>query len=148
VKPKIRVIAVGSLKEPYLRAGEKELLAALSGFADISVIECPEARYPAKLSDASRLAALEREGESVLKTLGKGEKLAALAIEGKLSTSKDLRTLIESAPISFAIGGSLGLGANALRRANWAVSFSRLTFPHQLMRLTLLDALLSVFKNS
>ncbi|MDR1641281.1 MAG: 23S rRNA (pseudouridine(1915)-N(3))-methyltransferase RlmH [Clostridiales bacterium] len=141
MKPKIRVIAVGSLKEPYLRAGEMELLSRLSAFTDISVVECPEARYPAKLSEASRLAALEKEGESVLKALDKGERLVALAIEGKLSSSNDLR-LLANAPVAFAIGGSLGLGANALSRANCKISFSRLTFPHQLMRLMLLDALL------
>jgi 23S rRNA (pseudouridine1915-N3)-methyltransferase len=143
LKPKIRVIAVGSLKEPYLREGERELLLALKSYADISVLERPEARYPAKLSESSRLAALEKEGQSILGALEKGEKLAALAIEGTFSSSSGLKELIlKKAPLAFVIGGSLGLSASVLRRADCEISFSRLTFPHQLMRVMLLDALL------
>jgi 23S rRNA (pseudouridine1915-N3)-methyltransferase len=132
------------LKEPYLKEGERRLLDAVSKRIPISVQEAPEERAPEKLSEAGRLAVLEKEGLGLLRLAGSGCRMAALAAQGRLATSEDLRAMAEGSkqrPLVLVIGGSLGLGRNVMERADDCVSFSRLTFPHQLMRLILLDAL-------
>jgi 23S rRNA (pseudouridine1915-N3)-methyltransferase len=141
LKPRIRILAVGGLKEPYLREGQAALISSLKGKLDISVHEAPEARIADKHSDANIKAALEKEGLGLLAMIKPGEKVAALAIDGDLVDASSLKELVLQGAAALVIGGSYGLGANILSRAERKISFSRLTFPHQLMRLILLDAL-------
>ncbi len=145
---KINVYAVGSIKEKFFKEAINEYLKRISKFAKINVIEVNEI----KLQNGEENKIKEKEGEELLKIIKDNEYLIALDLNKKeydsISLASHLSTLIDKGKgeIAFVIGGSLGLGENIKKRANESLSFSKLTFPHQLIRIFLLEQIYRSFK--
>ncbi len=142
----IRLITVGKLKESYLSQGCAEYLKRLSAYAKVQVIELDETRLPERPSQAQIDAALAAEGEKILDK-AKGSALIALCVEGELLSSEQLAAKLDAlevqgnSAISLIIGSSFGLDEAVKKAAVLRLSFSRMTFPHQLMRLMLCEQL-------
>ena len=124
----------------------------LSRFAKVDVIEVADEKTPEHASDTLNAQIKEKEGERILKHLRDGAFVVALAIAGDQPTSEQLAARIAQwglhgvSHLQFVIGGSLGLDPRVLRRANMPLSFSKMTFPHQLMRVILLEQIYRAFK--
>ena len=137
----ISIITVGKLKEKYLKQGIDEYLKRLSAYAKIEIIEVPDEKAPEELSETEMLQVKQKEGERILSKIHPDAHVIALAIEGKMKTSEELADGLDKlatygkSKVTFVIGGSLGLSSEVLQRANEKLSFSKMTFPHQLMRL-------------
>ena len=148
----IDIVCVGKVKERYLRDAIDEYRKRLSRFAKVDVIEVADEKTPEHASDTLNAQIKEKEGERILKHLRDGAFVVALAIEGDQLTSEQLAARIAQwglhgvSHLQFVIGGSLGLDPRVLRRANMPLSFSKMTFPHQLMRVTLLEQIYRAFK--
>lgn len=144
---KITCVVVGKIKEKYFTDAIKEYSKRLSRYCKLEILELADEKTPDGASEAEELAIREKEGERILKALKDDAYVIALAIEGKMLDSVELSKKIESLGISgtshiaFVIGGSLGLAPAVMKRADYALSFSRMTFPHQLMRVVLLEQL-------
>lgn len=144
---KITCVVVGKIKEKYFTDAIKEYSKRLSRYCKLEILELADEKTPDGASEAEELAIREKEGERILKALKDDAYVIALAIEGKMLDSVELSRKIESLGISgtshiaFVIGGSLGLAPAVMKRADYALSFSRMTFPHQLMRVVLLEQL-------
>ncbi|GKH51380.1 MAG: 23S rRNA (pseudouridine(1915)-N(3))-methyltransferase RlmH [Oscillospiraceae bacterium] len=142
----IQIVAVGRLKEHYLTDGCAEYCKRLSAFGKVRITELEEARLPEQPSEAQIRAALEAEGERIIEKAA-GSCLIALCVEGKLLSSEELaRTLDQlevrgTSAFTFVIGSSFGLCDAVKKAAALRLSFSRMTFPHQLMRLMLCEQL-------
>lgn len=140
----IKIIAVGKLKESYLREGCAEYLKRMGPLASVEVAEIPEYKIPANPSAAEIAAGLKKESELILGALPARALVAALCIEGESVSSEGLADILKRAEtgggkICFIIGGSHGLDDDVKRRADIKFSFSRMTFPHMLVRLMLLE---------
>ena len=148
----IDIVCVGKVKERYLRDAIDEYRKRLSRFAKVDVIEVADEKTPEHASDTLNAQIKEKEGERILKHLRDGAFVVALAIEGDQLTSEQLEARIAQwglhgvSHLQFVIGGSLGLDPRVLRRANMPLSFSKMTFPHQLMRVILLEQIYRAFK--
>ncbi|NLT94102.1 MAG: 23S rRNA (pseudouridine(1915)-N(3))-methyltransferase RlmH [Clostridia bacterium] len=148
----IKIIAVGKLKEKYLKEGIAEYLKRLKPYAKVEIIEVPEEKEPANASPADEIMIKNREGERILEKVKPGSYLIALAIEGKQLSSEELADKLDNlalegkSDIAMVIGGSLGLSDKVLGRADFKLSFSKMTFPHQLMRLILMEQIYRAFK--
>lgn len=148
----ISIITVGKLKEKYLKQGIDEYLKRLSSYAKVEVIEVLDEKAPETLSDIEMVQIKEKEGERILAKIHPDAHVIALAIEGKMKTSEQLAETIEKlgtygkSKIAFVIGGSLGLSDTVMKRADEALSFSKMTFPHQLMRLVLVEQIYRSFR--
>ncbi|MBA2874362.1 23S rRNA (pseudouridine(1915)-N(3))-methyltransferase RlmH [Thermaerobacillus caldiproteolyticus] len=148
----ITVISVGKLKEKYLKQGIEEYIKRLSGYAKIEMIEVPDEKAPENLSNQEMEQVKEREGERILAKISDDTYVIALAIEGKMKSSEELAESLDKlatygkSKIAFIIGGSLGLSKKVMQRADEALSFSKMTFPHQLMRLILLEQIYRAFR--
>ena len=148
----IDIVCVGKVKERYLRDAIGEYRKRLSRFAKVDVIEVADEKTPEHASDTLNAQIKEKEGERILKHLRDGAFVVALAIEGDQLTSEQLAARIAQwglhgvSHLQFVIGGSLGLDPRVLRRANMPLSFSKMTFPHQLMRVILLEQIYRAFK--
>ena len=144
---KITCVVVGKIKEKYFTDAIKEYSKRLSRYCKLEIVELADEKTPDGASEAEEQAIREKEGERIRKTLKDDAYVIALAIEGKMLDSVELSRKIESLGISgtshiaFVIGGSLGLAPAVMKRADYALSFSRMTFPHQLMRVVLLEQL-------
>ena len=144
---KITCVVVGKIKEKYFTDAIKEYSKRLSRYCKLEILELTDEKTPDGASEAEELAIREKEGERILKALKDDAYVIALAIEGKMLDSVELSQKIESlgvggtSHIAFVIGGSLGLAPAVMKRADYALSFSRMTFPHQLMRVVLLEQL-------
>lgn len=149
---KITCVAVGKIKEAYYSEAVKEYAKRLSRYCKLEIVELPDEKTPDGVSAAEEAAILEREGERILKALREDAYVIVLAIEGKALDSVELSGKIERlgirgvSHITFVIGGSLGLASAVMRRADEALSFSRMTFPHQLMRVILLEQIYRSFR--
>ena len=143
----IRIVAVGKLKERYLRDGINEYRKRLSHYGHIEIVEAREESAPESLSEKEMEQVKTREGASLMKLCRPGACRVALAIEGDRLSSEEFARYIrdlETGGISrmdMIIGGSLGLSREVLTSADRRLSFSSMTFPHQLMRLILLEQL-------
>lgn len=148
----IDIVCVGKVKERYLRDAIDEYRKRLSRFAKVDVIEVADEKTPEHASDTLNAQIKEKEGERILKHLRDGAFVVALAIEGDQLTSEQLAARIAQwglhgvSHLQFVIGGSLGLDPRVLRRASMPLSFSKMTFPHQLMRVILLEQIYRAFK--
>ena len=148
----ISVITVGKLKEKYLKQGIEEYVKRLSAYTKIDIIEIPDEKAPETLSDMEMLQVKAKEGERILAKISDDTHVIALAIEGKMKSSEELADTIDKlatygkSKIAFVIGGSLGLSADVMKRANDTLSFSKMTFPHQLMRLILVEQIYRAFR--
>lgn len=142
---KITILAVGKVKESYFRDGIAEYLKRLSKYTKMEVIEVTDEKTPDHASEKEDLLIKQKEGERLLKAMKDDAYTIALAIDGKKLDSISLAEKIEKLGISgvshiqFIIGGSLGLSDEVLTKADMKLSFSDLTFPHQLMRLILCE---------
>ncbi|NLJ40540.1 MAG: 23S rRNA (pseudouridine(1915)-N(3))-methyltransferase RlmH [Clostridiales bacterium] len=141
----IRIIAVGKIKEKYLRQNIEKTLLNLRRFCPVEIMEVTDERTPERLSLAQTNMVKVKEGQRINNLIRPNSFIIALAIEGKALSTENFRKSIRDAVeegkenVDFIIGGSLGLDAGILKMADLSLSFSRLTFPHQLMRLILLD---------
>ena len=148
---KIKIVTVGKLKEKYLRDGIAEYSKRLSRFANLEMIELTDEKTPDRASDSENQKILELEGTRILSKIGDRDFVIVLAIEGKTLSSEEFSKQLEQAPINgfstltFVIGGSLGLSPQVKKRANLSISFGRLTLPHQLMRLVLVEQIYRAF---
>lgn len=148
----IQIICIGKLKEKYWSEAIAEYSKRLSRFCSLEIIELKEARLPDKASHAEEEAVKMEEGRSILKAIKEGTYVITLEILGKQFTSPELASKIENlslegkSNIAFVIGGSLGLSEEVSKRANFKLSFSKMTFPHQMMRVILLEQIYRSFK--
>ena len=141
----IRIITVGKIKEKYLNDGIAEYAKRLSRYCKLNFIQVPDEKTPDKASDGMNRQIKETEGNRLLSHIREQDYVIALAIEGKMLDSLELSDLIAKlgvqgkSSIAFVIGGSLGLSDAVLKRADYKLSFSKMTFPHQLMQMILLE---------
>lgn len=148
----IQIITVGKLKEKYLTQGINEYLKRLQAYAKVQIIELPDEKAPEVLSQAEMEQVKLKEGERILGKISDDAHVVALAILGKQKTSEQFAAGIEKlmtygkSKIVFVIGGSLGLGDNVLKRTDEEMSFGKLTLPHQLMRLVLVEQVYRAFR--
>ena len=144
---KFRIITVGKLKEKYLKDGIAEYLKRLQRYATVEIIEVADEQTPDSASEMEELQIKAKEAQRIHKYIKEDTYLIALAIEGTMLTSEQLAERIEQLGISgkshitMVIGGSLGLDKSILQQADLLLSLSKLTFPHQLMRLILVEQL-------
>lgn len=148
----IKIITVGKLKEKYLKMGIDEYTKRLGAYCKIELIEVPDEKAPEKLSEAEMPQVKEKEGERILAKIPENAYVFALAIEGKQRTSEEFSKEIEQLGIQgksnlvFVIGGSLGLSQAVMKRSNTPISFGKMTLPHQLMRLVLVEQVYRGFR--
>lgn len=142
---KITIITVGKIKEKYLRDAIAEYSKRLSKYCKMEIIEVADEKTPENASETMNETIKSREAERIFKYLKDDAYVMTLEIQGKQMTSEELAEKIEKLGIQgtshliFVIGGSLGLGKKVLERSDYALSFSKMTFPHQLMRVILLE---------
>ena len=142
---KITVITVGKIKENYLEDAIAEYSKRLSRYCKLEIIQVADEKTPDRASEVVETQIKDKEGERILSHIKDTAYVVALAIEGKMISSEELAELIDGlgvrgeSHIQFVIGGSLGLSKKVLERADYKLSFSRMTFPHQLMRVILLE---------
>jgi len=148
----ITIISVGKLKEKYLIQGINEYKKRISPYAKVQMVEVADEKAPENLSEAEMLQVKQKEGERILGHIKQDQYVIALAIEGNMWSSEQLAQEIDetaiygNSNIIFIIGGSLGLSEDVYKRADKLLSFSKMTFPHQLMRLILLEQVYRAFK--
>ncbi|WP_265447598.1 23S rRNA (pseudouridine(1915)-N(3))-methyltransferase RlmH [Acetivibrio straminisolvens] len=149
---KITIIAVGKIKEKYLREGINEYSKRLSRFCSLEIIEVDDEQAPDNLSSMQEEQVKKREAERIVKRLKEGSTLIVLDVCGSKLSSEELARKIETffisgkSHITFVIGGSLGIDKELLNMAHFRLSLSNMTFPHQLTRLILLEQLYRMFK--
>ncbi|WP_062351069.1 23S rRNA (pseudouridine(1915)-N(3))-methyltransferase RlmH [Bacillus kwashiorkori] len=149
---KIIIVSVGKLKEKYLQQGIEEYLKRLSAYAKVEIVELADEKAPENMSIAEMEEVKRKEGERILAHLQQDTYVITLEIGGKMLSSEQLAEKIDQlgtygkSKISFVIGGSLGLSKEVQTRSNMALSFSKMTFPHQLMRLILLEQIYRAFR--
>lgn len=142
---KITVITVGKIKEKYLKDAIAEYSKRLSRYCKLEILEVADEKTPDGASEIVEENIREKEGERILKLIKEDAYVITLEISGKMLTSEELADRIETLGIQgkshlvFVIGGSIGLGREVLRRSDYALSFSKMTFPHQLMCVILLE---------
>lgn len=148
----ITIITVGKIKEKFLRAAIEEYSKRLTRYCKLDIIEVPDEKTPENASEKEDLLIKEKEGEKILKNIKDNSYVIALAIDGKMLSSEELASFIQTQGINgnsnltFVIGGSLGLSSDVLKRADYKLSFSKMTFPHQLMRVILLEQIYRSFR--
>lgn len=142
---KITIVAVGKIKEQFFADAIKEYEKRLSRYCKIEMIQVADEKTPDGASEALENQIKEKEGQRILAQIRDGAYVIALAVEGRMLDSEELAGKLGQlgvegvSQIVFVIGGSLGLSKRVMERADYALSFSRMTFPHQLMRVILLE---------
>lgn len=148
----ITIIAVGKIKEKYIQEGIKEFIKRLSRYCSLNLIEVDDEKAPENLSQREMEIVKTKEGQKIITKIPQNSFIISLEIKGKQLSSEELSKKIEELMIegvnhiTFIIGGSLGLSDEVLDRSNFRLSFSKMTFPHQLMRLILLEQIYRAFK--
>jgi 23S rRNA (pseudouridine1915-N3)-methyltransferase len=144
----IKIVTVGKIKEKYLKDAIEVYSKKLKKYCTVNVIEVPDEKTPDNASEKEELQIKAKEGQSILKNVADTAYVFALAIGGKMLTTEEFSRNIKAlenkreTKLVFIIGGSLGLSNEVLSRANYKLSFSKMTFPHQLMRVILLEQLI------
>ncbi|MDP4106164.1 MAG: 23S rRNA (pseudouridine(1915)-N(3))-methyltransferase RlmH [Bacillota bacterium] len=148
----ISIVTVGKLKEKYLKQGIEEYLKRLTSYAKVEIIEVADEKAPEELSELEMEQVKQKEGERILAKISNDAHVIALAINGKMQSSEELADSLDKlatygkSKLAFVIGGSLGLSDEVLKRSNDQLSFSKMTFPHQLMRLILVEQIYRAFR--
>lgn len=148
----VTIITVGKLKERYFKEAVEEYSTRLSKYCRLEIVEVPDEKAPENLSPAQELMVIQKEGQGILKYVKEDTYVIALAIKGRQLSSEGLSDFINDlgikgrSNIAFIIGGSLGLSDEVLGRADYKLSFSPMTFPHQLMRVILLEQIYRGFR--
>lgn len=148
----ISIICVGKLKEKYLKAAVEEYSKRLSRYCKLDIIEVSDEKAPENASQKEELAIKQKEGFGILRNIKDNMIVVSLDLKGNMLSSEELSVFIEknsvngNSNIAFIIGGSLGLSQEVLKRADFSLCFSKMTFPHQLMRVILLEQIYRSFK--
>ncbi len=151
---KITLVTVGKIKEKYFTMAIDEYSKRLSRYCKLDIVQLQDEKTPDNASDAINEAIKAKEGDRILMSLKDDAYVIALAIDGEMLDSVELSKKIENiclggkSHIQFVIGGSLGLDNRVLNRADYKLSFSKMTFPHQLMRVVLLEQIYRSFRIS
>ena len=149
---KIKIVCVGKIKEKYLKDAIDEYSKRISRFAKLEIIETNDEKIPENASFAEEEKVIKTEGEKIKKFISPKDYVIALCVEGKNISSVELAekfsqiTLSGASSITFIIGGSLGIYEEIKNMSNFKLSFSKMTFPHQLMRVILLEQTYRAFK--
>lgn len=142
---KITIITVGKLKEKYWKDAVAEYQKRLSRYCKLELLEVQDEKTPEQAGLSAEDGIRSKEGERILKLIRPDSFVITLEIQGKMLSSEELADRIESlgvqgqSHLTFVIGGSIGLGREVQKRSDFALSFSRMTYPHQLMRVILLE---------
>lgn len=148
----INLICVGKLKEKYWREACEEYAKRLSRFCRFMIIEVDEEKLPESPSASQIEMTLKKEGQRILSKTGSQSKIIAMCIEGKIDSSEELSEKIEKiqldgcGSIDFIIGGSWGLSEEVKKTADFKISMSRMTFPHQMARVILCEQIYRSFQ--
>lgn len=148
----ISIISVGKLKEKYLKQAVDEYAKRLNRYCKIEIIELPDEKTPDNASEKEEQQIKEKEGELILSKIKDNMHVIAMDLKGEQITSEKFSTYIENcgimgnSNIAFIIGGSLGLSEKVIKRANYKLCFSKMTFPHQLFRVMLLEQIYRAFR--
>jgi len=148
----IKIIAVGKLKERYLTDAAAEYIKRLSRFGSVEIVEIPDKKIPDNVSEKQCEQLLNDEGDAIMAKITPTQYVVTLCVEAaQLSSEQFAAKLAEcalggSSNIAFVIGGSLGLASKVKNRADLRLGFSKMTFPHQLMRVILLEQVYRAFK--
>lgn len=149
---RITLIAVGKIKEKFFGEAVKEYQKRLGRYCKLDIVEVPDEKTPDGAGEALENQIKEKEGQRILARVREDSYVIALAIQGKMMDSEELagklgRLSVDGiSQIVFVIGGSLGLSRQVLDRADLQLSFSRMTFPHQLMRVILLEQVYRAYR--
>lgn len=150
----INIICVGKLKEKYLQDALSEYSKRLSKYCNLNIIELPDEKLPNNLNDSLINQIKQKESNNILSHIEKGSYVLALDLKGKQFSSEEFSKKITDislnsfSSITFIIGGTLGLYKNVLKNSNELICFSKMTFPHQLIRIFLLEQIFRAFKIS
>ena len=148
----ITIISVGKIKEKFLKSAIDEYSKRLSRYCKLNIIEVPDEKTPDNASEKEELIIKEKEGDAILKKIRDNMYVIALDLNGKHITSEELAGKLSDlsvqgkSNIAFVIGGSLGIAPQVLSRANYKLCFSKMTFPHQLFRVMLLEQIYRGFR--
>ncbi len=149
---RITLVTVGKIKEKYLRDAVAEYVKRLGKYCKLEMIEVADEKTQEHASETEEMAVRSKEGERILKHVKEDAYVITLEIQGKQISSEELADKIErlgvqgKSHVVFIIGGSIGLGTEVLKRSDYGLSFSRMTFPHQLMRVILLEQIYRGFR--
>ena len=149
----INIVCIGKIKEHYLKSAIEEYSKRLSKYCKLNILELPDEKIPDKLNNSLALEIKSKESNNILNHLKKDSYLIALDLTGTEYSSEDFskdieRISMENSSITFIIGGSLGMTDSLLNICNKKICFSKMTFPHQLIRLFLLEQIFRAFKIS
>lgn len=148
----INIIAIGKIKEKFIKEAIKEFEKRLSRYCKLNIIELEDEKAPQNLSEKDMEIIKDKEGERILSKLNPSSYIIALDIKGKSLSSEDFSKKMQDLmvegnnDITFIIGGSIGLSKGVLSKCNYKLSFSKMTFPHQLMRLILVEQVYRGFR--
>lgn len=149
---RISIVCVGKIKEKFYAQAVDEYRKRLGRYCQLEIVEVADEKTKENASENEVRIVKECEGERILKNIRDGSYVVALAIEGETADSPELSRKLErlgtggTSHITFVIGGSLGLSEAVCKRADWQLSFSRMTFPHQLMRVILLEQVYRAYR--
>jgi 23S rRNA (pseudouridine1915-N3)-methyltransferase len=149
---KITILCVGKLKESYFRDGVAEYKKRLSKYAEVNIVEVADEKTSENSSDREIAAVQDKEGKRIMSHIKDKELCVSLAIKGKMYDSVEFSEKIANwleeggSHVVFIVGGSLGLSEEVLKRCRYSISFSKMTFPHQLMRVILLEQIYRGFR--
>ncbi|MEG2195594.1 MAG: 23S rRNA (pseudouridine(1915)-N(3))-methyltransferase RlmH [Terrisporobacter sp.] len=148
----ITVITVGKLKEKYLKQAIDEYSKRLSRYCKLDIVELLDEKTPDNASEKEEIQIKEKEGQLILSKVKENAYVIAMDLGGKNITSEEFSSFIQNcgvmgnSNITFIIGGSLGLSKDVIKRANYKLCFSKMTFPHQLFRVMLLEQVYRAFR--
>ena len=148
----VNIICVGKIKESFFRDAIDEYSKRLNSYCSLNIIEIKDEKIPNNPSEKENQIIKEKEGNNILSHIKKDSYTICLDLKGKQYTSEEFSQKINniltniSSSINFIIGGSLGISQNVLKKANESISFSKMTFPHQLFRVILLEQIYRAFK--
>ena len=151
---KITIVSVGKIKEKYLTAGIAEFTKRLTPYCRLSIVEVDEERMPENPSPAEKAKVLEKEGEKIRKQIKDDTYCIVLDVAGKQASSEELSEKLDKlaltgkSDVTFVIGGAFGLSPEVLKAANERLSFSKMTFTHQMIRLLLVEQVYRAFRIS
>lgn len=150
----VNIICPGKIKEKYLKDAIDEYSKRLSKYCKLNIIEVPDEKVPDKLSETVENEIKAREGKSILSKLPKDTYLICLDLKGKEFSSEEFSAKLEdislnfNSSVTFVIGGTLGISKEVLDLSKEKICFSKMTFPHQLIRVFLLEQIFRAFKIS
>ena len=144
----ITIISVGKIKEKYIKLGIEEFSKRLSRYCKLTMVEVPDEKTPDNASEREMELIKDKEGKQILNKIKDNMYVIAMDLQGDMKTSEQLSQLALSGDsnVAFIIGGSLGLSDEVKKRANYKLCFSKMTFPHQLFKLILLEQVYRAYR--